>query len=285
MQGRAAAIYGVVFLLVAAGAVGYVTAVDAPEPTMENPDDGLDGLAEGDEFPITNDAGEERVYTVGELGEQRGQPTITLLWTDDDAQATEDWEYDEEPGSPSVVFEGSEFYVRPIDADEEDPDSFLLQEHPPEDANVSLFVDADGNWVVNEDGNYTAVEEYEGLERLEVSEGESFDEGDEDDVRTVTVEEVTTDVVTVTWTEPVENEILLRQTAREELNDVDVTIHVDENGLLYITSDEEEIDRYIEAHEDRDHFEQRSDGLIGIAVLALVTMILLAPLSQLPRKE
>lgn len=283
MQGRAAAVYGVVFLLVAAAASGYVVTADAPEPTMENPDPDKENLAEDDEFEVTNDAGETRTYRVGGTGEQRGQPTVTVIWTDPDAQATEDWEHAEEPGQPGVVYEGSEYYVR-IPQDAEEPDAFVLQEAPPEDANVSLFVDDDGNWVVNDDGNYTNVEDYQGLQRLEVTTGESFEEGSEDDVRTVTVEEITPEAVTVSWTEPVENEVLLRQTDSEELNGVPATVHVDDDGVD-VTTDEQEIDRYIVAHEDRELFQQRVDGLVGVAVLAFVSLLLLVPLSQLPRKE
>lgn len=279
MQGRAAAVYGLVFLLVAAAASAYVVTADTPEPTMQDADW---NRSEGESFEVTNDAGDTRNYSVSGFGTQQGQPTVTLVWTDEDVRSTEEWTYAEDPDGTSIVYEGTEYYVR--STGEANPESFQLLESPSEDSAVSLFVQGD-QWVVNDSGDYVALEDYDGLERISVENGSTFAEGEEGEVRNVTVESVTNESVTVSWTQPQENEVLLRQTDREQLNDVNVTIHVVDESEVHITSDESEIDRYIGAHENRQHFQQRVDGLLATTVLSLVAVVLLIGLAFLPRKE
>lgn len=277
MQGRAAAIYGLVFLLVAAGAYAYVSAAEPPEPSLENPEH---ALAEGDSFTV-----DDREYTVTGFGEQRGEPTVTLVWADEDARAQEEWEYAADPGGTTVVYDGTEHWVRSTGAD--DPDSFVLLETPAEDGGVSVFVDDSDNWIVNDGGNYTPLEDYDGLDRVEQTNGSTFTVGEGNDSRDVTVESVTNESVTVSWNEPAENEVIVRQTVADpaEINGRNFSVHVPSEGTVQLSSDPGATRAYIDAHQDRDLYQQRLRGLTMTTVLALVSFALLAGLAFLPRKE
>lgn len=281
MQGRAAAVYGLVFLLVALAASAYVVTAEVPEPTMENPE--YEGLEQGESFRIENDQGEVRNFTVGSFSDQRGQPTVTMLWTDETTRSTEEWTHAAEPGGTTVVYDGTEYYVRVPQTP--DPTSFTLLQSPPEDGNVSLTTDESDNWIVNDSGTYVALADYEGLAREPVENGSTFDVGEGNDSRTVTVEAVTNESVTVSWPDPTENEALLRQTAREQLFGQNATVHFPGDETVDLTTDQDEIDRYVSAHDDRVHFQQRVDGLVATAALSLVALVLLLSLSFLPRKE
>ena len=276
MQGRAAAVYGLVFLLVAAGAYGFVTVAEAPEPSMENPDVTFSGTGD-------NETIGERTYRLDSFGSQRGQPTATLIWTDEDARATESWTHAAEPGGTTVTTaENVTYWVRiPQDAD---TGSFTLLETPDEDSNVSVFIQ-DEQWIVNDDGNYTDLEDYDGFERVEVENGSTLSIGTGNDTRDVRVEEVTNESVTVSWNQPAENEVSLRQTSVKELESGNVTAHFPEDGSLEVATDEETIDDYLQQHEDQTDFETRMDGLKMSAVLSLVSFVLLIGMAFLPRKE
>jgi len=275
MQGRAAAVYGLVFLLVAVGAFAYVSVAEAPEPSLEQVDY---ARGEGENFTVG-----DREYTVSGFTTQRGEPAASLVWYDETARATEEWTHAAEPDGTTVVYEGRDHWVRiPQTAD---PGSFTLLETPPEDGNVSVFTDDGGNWVVDDGSEYVPLEEYEGLDRVEQQNGSSFEVGEGEESRTVTVETVTNESVTVSWNEPSETEVFVRQTDREQLNGQNVTAHFPSEGTLQLTTDEAEIDRYLAVHEDRDLFQQRSQGLTMAAILSLVSVALLVGLAFLPRKE
>ncbi|AGN00896.1 hypothetical protein L593_04735 [Salinarchaeum sp. Harcht-Bsk1] len=277
MQGRAAAVYGLVFLLVAAGAYGFVTVAEAPEPSMDNPDVTFAETGE-------NQTIGERTYRLDGFGSQRGQPTATLVWTDEDARSTESWTHAAEPGGTTVTTaENVTYWVR-IPQDEA-TGSFTLLETPAEGSNVTVVTDSNGNWVVEEGTNYTALEEYDGFERVEVENGSTLAIGTGNDTRDVRVDQVTNESVTVSWNEPAETEITLRQTSVKELEGTNVTVHVPGDGSLEMATSEEPIDDYLEQHEDRTHFQERMDGLKMSAVLSLVSFVLLVGMAFLPRKE
>lgn len=280
MQRRAAAIYGVVLVLVAAGAFAFAATADGPEPAFESFDAELE---EGDEYTV-----DDRQYTVTGFGERRGEPTATFEWIDEDARSDEAWDHAADPGGTTVFTGGSEYWVRiPQDADEdEELDSFTLLEVPPEDVSVFMRED-DGQWFVQPEGeDPMPIEEYD-LERITIQSDEEFTVHNEEgeDEREVLVEEITTEAVAVSWNEPEPQEEILRQSDRNELNGVTHMAHFPEEGVVQVTTDEAEMERYTQQREDRELFQQRIGGLHLTIVISLLTVVLLFALAYLPRKE
>jgi hypothetical protein len=278
MQGRAAAVYGLVFLLVAAGAYGFTVVAEAPEPSMDNPD--ITFSSPGDTATIG-----DRTYTFQEIGDaQRGEPTALLNWTEEDARSTESWSHAAEPGGTTVTTaENVTYWVRiPQDAD---TGSFTLLETPAEGSNVSVFMDDDDNWIVNDGGDYVDLDEYDGFERVEVENGSTLSIGTGNDTREVRVDGITNESVTVTWNEPATREVSLRQTSRKELAGQNVTVHIPGDGTVELATSEEGIEDYLAQHEDKTDFQTRMDGLTMASVLSLVSFVLLIGLAFLPRKE
>lgn len=286
MQGRAAAVYGLVLLLVAAGAGAYVATAEPPEPTLQDPDLQLTAQ-QGETVSITGPDGSERVYRVDGFTTQRGQPAATLVWTDEDARSTAQWTHAAEPSGTTVTVDNESYFVRIPQVPS--PTNATLLEEPDDNASVSIFTDDGGSWVVNASGQYVPLAEYQGLERTRIQVDDDFEAQVAEESRTVRVESITNESVTVNFTQPAETEVFVRQTSRATLNGVNATAHFTENAtgvqLLQLTTDEAEIDRYLAAHDDRVQFQHRLDGLIATVVLALVAAGLLVALSTLPRKE
>ncbi|WP_248516685.1 hypothetical protein [Salinarchaeum laminariae] len=275
MQGRAAAVYGLVFLLVAAGAFTYATVAEPPEPTMDNPDQ---SAAQGEMVTLG-----DREYEVTGFGSQRGQPTAKLVWTDEEARSSEEWTHAAEPGGTTVTYENSSYWVRiPQTAS---TNSFTLLETPGEDSNVSVFTDGDGNWIVNDGGNYVDLENYDAFERVDVENGSMLTTGSGNESRDVRVDSVTNDSVSVSWSDPAEVERIARQTSRSNINGQNLTVHIPGDGTVDIATSVSGIDAYLEQHEDKNDFETRMDGLTLASVISLVSFIVLIGMAFLPRKE
>lgn len=275
MQGRAVAVYGLVLALVAVGAFGYATTAEAPEPSIDDPEH---TVAVNQSFSIG-----DRTYTLNDFGEIQGSPTALIQWTDEDARSSEQWEHADEPGGTSITHDEREFWVRiPQTAD---PSTFTLLEQPGENASFSVFTDDEGNWLVNDDGTYVDLEDFDRLERLEVEDGGSIEVGEGEDVRTVRVDGVTNESVTVSWNDPSTVELEIRQAKRSELNGQNATVHVPGDGTAHFTTDEGKIDAYIADHEDKDDFNTRMDGLLMTSTLTAVSLLVLIGLAFLPRKE
>ncbi|GAB3687171.1 hypothetical protein GCM10028857_19990 [Salinarchaeum chitinilyticum] len=275
MQGRAAAVYGLVFLLVAAGAFTYASVAEPPEPTMDTPDQ---SVSQGEVVTLG-----DREYELTGFGSQRGQPTATLVWTDEDARSLEEWTHAAEPGGTTVTYENASYWVRiPQTAS---PSSFTLLETPAEGSNVSVFGDGNGNWIVNDDGEYVDLEDYEAFERVEVQNGSMLTIGSGNESREVRVDAVTNASVTVSWSDPREVERIARQTSRSEINGQNLTVHIPGDGTLDVATSEAGIEAYLEKHDDKQAFETRMDGLTMASVISLVSFIVLIGMAFLPRKE
>jgi len=275
MQGRAVAVYGLVLALVAAGAFAYASTAETPEPSLDDPEHTLEV---GETFTV-----DDRTYNLTGFGTQQGSPTAKLQWVDEDARSLEEWTHAEEPGGTTVVHDGTEYWVRIPQTPGND--SFTLLETPGENASYSVFTDDDGNWLVNDGGEYVNLEDFEELERLEVELDAEIDVGEEDDVRTVRVDDITNESVTVSWNDPVATDIIVPQADRSELNGAVYTVHVPGDGTAEFTSDEDDIEAYLGDHEDSNKFDTRMDGLLMTSTIAVVGIVLLLGLAFLPRKE
>lgn len=275
MQGRAVAVYGLVLVLVAAGAFAYQSTAEAPEPSLDDPEHVLEV---GETFEV-----DDRTYNLTGFDSQQGDPTALLEWTDETARSSESWTHAEDPGGTTVEYEGGEYWVRiPQTAD---PSAFTLLESPGDDADFSVFTSDSGNWIVNDSGEYVDLQDFDRLERVQIDNGSMLTVGAEDDAREVRVDSVTNESVTVSWQDPFVTEVVVRQASRKDLNGVNHTVHIPGDGTAEFTSDEAAIEDYRGQHQDKADFQTRMDGLLMTTVLALITVVLLVGLAFLPRKE
>lgn len=279
MQRRAAAVYVALFLVIAVGAYAFAAAAESPEIAIEDPEY---ALSEGDEFEI-----EGETYTVTEIGleESEGdghgggggpaEMTATIEWNIT-TEEEEPWENGDE-----VEVSGTEYEV--VVPDQEEPDQFTLREVPGDD--LTVVEDEDENrYVVIEDDQgeqqLVPIEEYDGLERTTLSEGDTVQYNDQE----ATVTTISADGVLVEWTEEDTDDV----TAREGLEidqfseEQTYVAHLTHDGELQLTSD---VESYQAQADDIEYFEQRTDGLTIVTILSGVTAGFLIMLAYLPRRE
>lgn len=296
MQRRAAVISAVIFLVVGAAAYSLIATANEPEITLENPDYELSENetfeAEGVEYEVTNV--EASMQGGGDHGgEQHLERSAELIWVNESARFSETWE-----NNTSVEFqsEDNQSYRVLIEAeDEEDPDSFVLEEELNRTQILSEDPDADNEtvehegeeWVVirDDDDNPTLVpadEYFSEPERSEFSEGESFDfDGNE-----TTVENVTAEQVEVVWTAEEENTVSVSDESNVTLGENEekgqqYLAYFPDNETLYLTQDHEAY----EAEKDRiERFDDQKQGLWGVVVLTGATVVLLLGMAFLPSR-
>jgi hypothetical protein len=277
MQRRAAAVYVAFLLVIAVGAYTFAAAAESPEITVENPEY---GLSEGDEFDVNG-----TTYTVAKLGEEssggghggggEAELTATIEWNVS-AEESEDWA----PGPGNAIeYQGGNYEV--IIPNETDPTQFTLREMPGDD--LTVYENSDGNRVVEvqRDGEteYVPLDEYEALERITVAENQSIQYNDQN----ATVTEVTNESVTVQWqVQETEDVSLTEGATTEQISDEELVAHFPDHSTLELSSD---LESYNDQAEDKEFFEQRTNGLTMAAILAGITAFLLLAMAYLPRRE
>jgi hypothetical protein len=273
MQRRAAAAYVVLFVLIAAGSYAFIATAQAPAVTIENPDH---DLAAGDEFTVADRTYEVTEITLTEEEDDHGGSeetlTATLEWTNDSAISTESFERDGE-----VELDNTTYDV--VIPNESDPGRATLREQPGDD--VETVEREDGTYVVVQDGEgneeLVPIDEYEPLERVELSDGQQFDyDGNDAEVR------IASDQLTFRWNEPTTNEVELTNDQTATLNGQRYLVFLEGEDRLLLTSDFESYEQQVQ---EIDRFDQRMNGFWGVTLLAGLTAILVAGLAYLPHKD
>jgi hypothetical protein len=275
MQRRAAAAYIVLFLVLAAGAYATLGSAHAPTVSIQNPDAELRNggtVTVGDrEYTVTNVAASE---SEGDGHGGGGETTYeaTFAWTNDSARFSETWAAGDE------VDYGNATYTVVL-ANVSDPETVTLRgqlgEVPTYERDGTTYV------VVNEsDGREESVplEEYEGVERIELSEGESITYDGND----ATVATVTNESVTVAWIASETTEVSVEQHGNVTLNDETYLAHFPNGNQVQLTQD-------FQSFEQQEHristFHERMNGLRGVIILSAIAIFLLAALAFLPVRE
>jgi hypothetical protein len=291
MQRRVAAIYFAFFLVV--GVAAYSMLVVAEEPTVNIPGE---ELQENDTLTVN---GQE--YTLTSLEAQTGDGggghgggggvtyIGTLSYVDDSYQFAETFQ-----NNSTVDYQESQYRV--FIANESGVSSFELRQ----DFNVSRRLAEDpaveNETVTREDGQEYVVYRENGSTRplseyLPEPNVEEYSEGDEFDFRgnQTTVENVTAEEVTLTWTGEREGEVELEE-------GVNVTLAGGEDYFAHFKGHGEEVESVVvssaaenygayQADLDRqDYFDERVNGLWGVVILSGVAAMLIVGLAYMPVK-
>jgi hypothetical protein len=270
MQRRAATVYGVLFLVIAAGAYSLIGVAQQPQIDVQG-----DTYAENETVTVNG-----LEYEVASVSEGEG----TLTRVNESARYTETWQNDS-----TVELEDNSTY-RVLIPNESDPNQFTLQQEFELGENVST-VEQDGTEfvVVNEsDGNRSLVpvdqykrQQFGEPDTQQHSEGDTFQlRGNE-----TTVTNVTASDATLAWNAPRTLETSFAEGENVTLgpNDNSQTFaaHFPEEDTLQLSPDP---NAYQQQVGEINHFNERISGLWGVTILSVVTVILLFGLAFLPNK-
>lgn len=265
MQRRAAALYAVFFVIIAAGSYAMIGVAQEPAITVDDP---AHSLNTGDDVTVNG-----RTYTVTVSG---GEAELT--WVEADVRQTETWEVDS-----TVTVDGTDWVV--TTDPQAAPPSVRLTEERTLDENVST-VDRDGQtYVIVEEEDQTVLvpreeyldQQFGPAEWVEYDRGEQFEYQN----TTVTVASVTNTSVTIEWTAPVEHTETVAEGDNVTLNARAFVAHFPDDGTLELSSD---IAAYQHELEVRDTFQERMNGLWGVSILSALAAITLLGLAYMPSR-
>lgn len=264
MQRRAAAIYTVFFLLIAAGSYAVIGVAEEPSVSVDGPQ-----YNQGETLTVSG-----RTYTVSSISEDRAR----LTWVNESARNTETWENDS-----TITLDGTDFRVIVDRAPE--PTAFELREEQPLGENVSTVETGGTTYVVIEtDGERDFVPKSEYLtDRYGEPEVRSLEQGDQLEYQNNTVEisSVTNESVTLAWTAPAENTVTMGEGDNVTLVDTTYVAHIPSQGTLQLSTD---IAGYQREFRTVDKFQERMNGLWGVVYLSSTAAILLLGFAYLPSR-
>lgn len=263
--------YVLFFLVIAVGALAFITLVDGPAEAMDDADyelrQGSTITLEGTEYEVTR---------IGEF-------TATMTYTVEEAEHSDTLE-----SGDLVNITGTDYRVEIPDVDE--PANFTLVETYPEhdldttedpDGNTLVYIEEDDAWIPEEE---YLEETYGPRERIELVTGDTFDfiPEEADSPITATVGDITSAGVEISWIGPAEQSVMLQRNAINNLGGVDYgTIFVGEESFQ-LTTDIGAFEAHLDAHEV---WEERYLGFWGIGVLGVLAAVLIGGLSYLPRRR
>jgi hypothetical protein len=269
MQRRAATVYAVLFLVIAAGSYSLIGVAQEPGIDLEG-----DTYAENDTVTVNG-----MQYTAASVGEEEG----TLSRVNESARYTATW-------ANNSTVERDDSTYRVLIPNESDPGQFTLQEEFSLSENVTTVTQNETEYVVVDEGDenksLVPVEEYKSQQFGEpatdqYAEGDTLQfEGNESTVSNVTAEQAT-----LAWTGPRVDETSLAEgtnvTLGPEGNNQTFVAHFPEDGVVQLSP---ETGEYQTQTSEISDFNERMAGLWGIAILSGLTVILLFGLAFLPNK-
>jgi hypothetical protein len=277
MQRRAATVYGVLFLVIAAGAYSLIGVAQQPQIDVQG-----DTYAENETVTVNG-----LTYNVSSIGD--GEATLTRL--NESARYTATWQ-----NNSTVELEDNSTY-RVLIPNESDPGQFTLRQEFELGENVST-VEQDGTQyvVVNQsDGNRSLVpvDEYQ-RQQFGEPDTRQHAEGDTFQLRgnETTVTNVTAGQATVAWNAPRTIETSFSEGENVTLGPADdgqtfaahfVERNVDGNATTVVQLSPDP-NAYHQQVGEINHFNERISGLWGVAILSAITVVLLFGLAFLPNK-
>lgn len=280
MQRRAAAIYFALFVLIGAGAFGFVQ-VGMSQPTVS-----LDGptLVQNDTMTVG-----ERTYTLATVGQDdAGDPVGELTWTNESAQATATLE----DGS-TTPYQGEEFRVAVENGSE--TASFRLVEVQ----NASALLAADPaveddpvtqggvDYVLYADNQTRGppVEEYlPAPETVEFAGGDQLQHQTDSGNVTADVQDVSESGATLTWSTTVTNTIELAEGSNVTLNGATHLVHFPDNESVQVLPTDQYYSSYQSELAAVEEFNERQNGVWGVFIICVVAAIVLVAAAYLPVK-
>lgn len=281
MQRRAAAIYAVFFIVLAAGAFSVTAVTAEPDVSLNAP-----VYQQGDSFTVGG-----TTYTVASVSD--GSAEIT--WTNESAQYTDSWEVTTRSISgppstyatgdgPTVTVGGTESRV--ITPDTASPDSFYLVEYRAVGENTTTTEVDDTTYAVVTDGDDRSfieldqyfIDEYGEPTVQEYTVGDSF----EYDNQTVTVATVSNNSVTLTWTAPRQNTIAPGdEGANVTIAGRTYVAHFPQPDRLQLSTNH---GAYQQEVATIDTYNERMNGFWGITIIGGSAAALLIGMAYLPSR-
>ena len=266
MQRQAAAVFGAFFLVLALGSYGMIAVASPPSITVEDPDH---RVSNGGEFTAGG------VTYTAEVSDGRA----TLSWTVPDTAYDATWEEGD-----VVAFQGTNYTVSMPDRAE--PDEVELTEVRPVPEGVET-TELDGTeYAVLEDDDGTRelvpldeylTEVHGPAEVRTLALGESYSyQGNQS-----TLEAVTNESATLTWTAPGTMEERLAEGDEIELGGERYVAHFPDGSTLVLDSD---VEAYAAEQAVLDTYDERINGLWGVSILSALSALLLVSLSYLPSR-
>lgn len=284
MQRRAAAIYFVFFLVVAAGAWAYVGyAEDAYEPQFS-----LDGTSFENGTTAAIDGVE---YTVNEIGYAGGgghgggggSLEAVLTYTDPEASQSATLEH-----NATVTYDDAEYTV--LIPNESDVSSFALEES----FNVSALLaenESVQNALAEQNGTqYVVTRENTTLiplaEWLPEPDTVEFEEGDDYPYEnvTATVATVESSAVTLEWQAPADVEADLTEGANVTIANGDTYFTHFPDAHSVVLAPQSQYPSYAETVAERDYFAERQAGLWGVTIVSSIAAFLILSMAYLPSR-
>lgn len=267
MQRRAAAMYVALFLVIAVGAIGIITAAEPPSSELEAPDYELEP---------------DDTFTVGDT-----EYTLTRI---DEFSATVRWTQPNQEQSSSLTNEsllerdGSEFRVEipPDDA----PSSVALQEVFPEHDQDTTEINGTTYVIVGDDDpelvpeDEYLLEEFGPRDRLELAEGDSFRWDTAG--TTVTIDAVSPQAVEVSWVGPLNRTRTIPRGETIQLDGTTLAANFVGTDYVQLTTD---VDAFQEHQSRLETWDERYWGFWGVGVLSIIAAVLIGGLSYLPRRR
>ncbi|WP_101294011.1 hypothetical protein [Halegenticoccus soli] len=292
MQRRAAAIYAVLFLVIGAASYSLIATAQEPEISFENPDY---RLSQNESFTVE---GQQQQYTVSSIeasmessggGHGGGGGELTrsgeITWTIQSAEYNATWENN---STVTLNNQTNESY-RVLIPNQSNPNSFTLQEEINESQVLQNDPNADNEtitrdgqkYVVVQNGNDTTLvpadEYFPDPQTQRYSEGDSLNyQGNQS-----TVENVTAESVTVTWTGPRTSTAELSEGGRVNLDGQEYLVHFPNNQTVVLTQD---FQSYKAQNQDIAQHHQLLNSLWSIIALCGITAVLLLAMAYLPSR-
>lgn len=277
MQRRAAAVYFVLFVLVGAGAYGFVQ-VGMSEPTVD-----LDGptYAEGDELTVG-----DRTYTVDSIDTEEGEVaryggTVDLVWFNESKRGTATLE-----NGSTVTYQGDEYRVVAGEdsftlVEEQNVSAILAEDPDVEDATVTR--DGEEFVVDSDDQSIEPLAEYlPEPDRVEFATGDSF-EYEAEDV-TARIDGVSGEGVRLSWEAPGEETVSIDAGANATLDGVEYFAHFPGENRVKILQTDQHYGAYVGEIGAIEYWNERQNGVWGVVILSFAASVILVATAYLPGK-
>jgi hypothetical protein len=278
MQRRAAAVYFVLFVLVGAGAYGFIQ-VGMSEPTVD-----LDGptYTEGDDLTVGN-----RTYTVDSVSTEDGDVArfagdADLVWFNESRRGTATLEngstIEHGDGSFRVVVTGNESFAL---VEERNVSAILAAD--PDIENQTVTRDGEEFVVYRDDESIQPLSEYlPEPDRLEFSVGDSFEYQAEN--VTARIDGVSADGVALSWADPGEETVTVSAGTNATLNGAEYFAHFPSENRVQILRTDQQYGAYVAELGAIEYWHERQNGVWGVVILSFVTSVILAATAYLPAK-
>ncbi len=271
MQRRAAAMYVLLFLVVAVSALVFINMVDGPSDTLDEADYDL-----GVDDTVTVDGTDYQVSSIDQFS-----ATLEYVIEEDDRTTTL---------SDGAIINVSRVEYRVEIPDVDEPENITLVETFPEhdldtfelDGETYVIIDAEEDEFMEETAYLE--QEFGPRDRIVLVEGDTFDYEDQemDVVVDATVDSISSAGVGISWVGPSSNSLILPRNAVSTIGNTDFGVNFVGEDMIQLSSDIEAFNDHIDA---LDTWDERYQGFWGIGVLGIIAAILLTGLSYLPRRR